>query len=357
MFYSTVRFEDQWCGARGDMGNVRTPEQRTEQRARILRVAAEVMTALHDLDLDLIDGEFYWRCARVDLREGVAELREGYPLLREQRFPAWDGDLFAFIHDGFELARAFDFLWIRASLLYPSHVWGRLVLNHWIPMRRTTATTVHSMGDDESDDVQHLQLRVFSGAWTGADVEREVQQSLIETDTLEGVDLEHPSEFDTLRIQRVHAARPPLPTATSASIRIEFRLVHHRDAVEGDGDEPHTKHTGHERDAVGPYVEVLVPYPPPPPGTVGREYDAVVRDRHQWHLLLPGAVSRQDKEVAVRTWAVGLLVGTGLRFGSAMRLVSHRCETPEVSQTRFTQDRKRLLERVPEATPYLFARA
>jgi hypothetical protein len=105
-----------------------------------------------------------------------------------------------------------------------------------------------------------------------------------------------------------------------------------------------------------PYVLVEVTPPLGPAGSIAHQYDSFVRNERQWHLRLPGEFRKQETDVALRTWAVGLLLADGMRFTDAMRDVCEVIDVPEVSQTRFGQDRQGLTQRVPEAKPFVYAR-
>jgi hypothetical protein len=214
---------------------------------------------------------------------------------------------------------------MRAERILPPVVWARLVRGDWLPMRLPRVTRdIHTMAGPP-EDRETLHITVHSGTWTGADVDREVADSASHS---RGRNLEDP--------------------VSQATVRLRFRFL--------DGPTEDAVRVPFDRAERYPCILVIVEFPLPSPGTVAREYDAIVRDQKQWHLALPGATSRQDKEVALRTWAVGLLVAAGVRFAVTMRDVCARGTLDEVSQARFGQDRQRLVERVPEAAEYLFAR-
>ncbi len=299
---------------------------RPAQRARVLALVADLGSDLATVDLDEIDGEFYWRCARTDLLVQLEALRAKLPPLAVVDSPTAAHDhFFAELRAEQERASAAIFLHIRASILYPHAVWNRLHSGERVPMRAPEVTQwVHHASDEQG--TEKLRVKVFSGAWTGADVEREIK----------GVVADWPTQASTAL------------TSTSVSVRLDFDLVDSPEAAGeyGEGG-PHLRL---------PFVPIVAYVPLHPAGTIGREYEAIVRDLKQWHLALPGVASRQDKEVAVRTWAVGLLMAAGERFTAAMREVCHQADLPEVSQTRFGQDRQRLVERVPEAAAHLYAR-
>jgi len=279
-----------------------------------------------ELDLDTIDGEFYWRCCRVDLLAKVRELRVAAPVMSLPEEPPEDDELLLKeLRERREWTQQSLFLEFQASELYPRVVWDRLVRGDWLPMRLPEGVRAVNSFEGPPEDRETLLIAVHSGAWTGADVERKVVES---------------AEWSR--------GRDPEDPASRATVRLQFRLL--------DGPSEESERVPYFRARRYPCILLVVGFPLPPPGTVAREYDAIVRDQRQWHLALPGATSRQDKEVALRTWAVGLLVAAGVRFVAAMRDVCEAGQLGEVSQARFGQDRQRLVERVPEAAEYLFAR-
>jgi hypothetical protein len=174
-----------------------------------------------------------------------------------------------------------------------------------------------------------VSVLVYSSAATGADVEQALDQAVQEF-AIELAKSKHPS-FHNVRasffpVFNVEQLQPLVSSPIALGVRL-------------------------------PCIAVHVPLPWYSRGGVGREYDVVVRSEQKWHLLLPDAeATRQDKEVALRTWGVGLLCGMGQRFGPAMRRVCEAGHLLEVSQTRFGTDRKKLIQRVPEAEPFLMQR-
>lgn len=324
------------------------------RRTRVLALAADLADDLETVDLDVVDGEFFWRCCHADLLERAEALAADRPRPIGARAPRGDGadddarvvderlepgGVFDYLRDGLRFAEDFLALADEAARLYPGVVWRRLLDGERVAMRAAEAEVLHLPGGAEGG--AELRLRVFSGAWTGAQVEDELRRLA-----------------DDAQVRRFVAA--PRPPGNGIEVRLAFAFV------DGGGDLDDPAADGQPR---SPYVEVVAPAPLPPKGTVTREYDALVRGERGWHLALPGGGSKQEKEVAVRIWAVGLLVAAGELFGEAMHAVAGREDgapvghtradraglTP-VGQTRFGQDRQKLVERVPEARPYLFSR-
>lgn len=322
---------------------VRVPLRRSAPSASrspgpILAMTIDLAEDLENVDLDEVDGEFYWRCCRTDLHVRLAELcsRRPRPIgarkSQGEVAPHSDDDLeglvepsdpVAFLREGLRYANELLDLADRATEVFPSTVWPRILDGERIAMRAVSAE-VH--GPRTPGSLDHtLYLKVFSGAWTGEQVEDEIRRQV-----------QKGSRWLVL---------PPERAGTGVYVRVGFSLARDLEAAGG------------ETEAAGsPHVAICAELPLPPPGAIAREYDALVRRERQWHLLLPGGGSRQDKEVAIRTWAVAMLMTEGMVFGDAMAEVHRVTGFGDVSQARFGQDRTRLLERVPEAEPYLFAR-
>jgi hypothetical protein len=271
--------------------------------------------------------------------------------------PSYDltsSSLLRYLGDGFSWTESFVDLNLKLIRRYPRPVLEVLRAGGFVRMRGAEGTKVTIYFDSDQIEENARRLRVLSGVWTGAEVEREFTRAYERAASLESVlsgrsdvDKENGAEQDLESpvpavgsIQRI----PGGSLTVSVAVHIDFRLV--VTPTEED----------RQRDDRSPFVEVTVYEPVPEPGTIAREYDRVVREQQQWHLALPGASGNQEKEVALRTWAVGLRMADGARFGQAMREVSSALGTVEVSQSRFNEDRARLLERVPEARLYLYAR-
>jgi hypothetical protein len=248
---------------------------------------------------------------------------------KEQHILVEPKDDFTFLRNGLREAEAYLALERRAARLYPRVVWRRLLDGERVAMRAAEARLLTSRDDHASPfEGLTLQLKVFSGTWTGSQVEDEVRRQAPQRlgiwdsdDALDG-------------------------RLTSLHVDIRFTFV----AAEEPSD-----WLPEERDR-GAYILVEVPIPLPPVESIAREYDGIVRGTNKWHESLPGVRSIQDNVVALRTWSVGLLMSDGASFAEAMASTSRRLNVLEVTQTRFGQDRKRLLERVPEAETYLFVR-
>ncbi len=114
-----------------------------------------------------------------------------------------------------------------------------------------------------------------------------------------------------------------------------------------------------------PYIEVVLPLPPPPAEHIAAAYDAfAAMARNGGTVVWPSNASanNQTSKVALRTWAVGLLITPSdlnpkpMETAQAIPLVAEmagwdpeRVSPERVSQMRFQQDRALLVQRFPEA--------
>ncbi len=301
------------------------PPRPSNPRQRLLDLLDDLRADLDLLDLDTVDGECYWRGCRLDLLERVEGFcATGLSSEPEDRFHHDDHEepeeALAFLRQGLRRANVLYAIEARAASLYPRSVWRRLLEGERLAMRSAEAEVTTS-----GTGAQTLSLKIFSGAWTGEEVESEVRRQNPDRSTwLDDVPDVGPG--GTVRL------------ALTFAFADEARAWH-------EADRPHF-----------PYVLVTIPLPGPPAGVISREYDALVCGLKGWHRALPGRGTRQEKEVALRTWTVGLLMFHGMVFTEAMRVVCQQMQQTEVSQARFGEDRQRVVARVPEAQAYLFVR-
>jgi hypothetical protein len=306
----------------------------SDQSQRVLALTRELVADIAAVNLDTIDGEFFWRICRAELSAPFHARRVPFPPLPEG---PWNWAAYRPMLDAQQAhRRAWHVVMDEhpdLPLMIPDPVAAALLAGERVSMR--PATVRWSIGIDRFRGEGILVVEIRAGTWLGRDVERAITWQFLH-DPILGV-----SAFQTDPFAPPRGARD-----RGVEVRIAF-------AVHGD-----LSYAEHEPFFWGPgefpYVEVLVPLPMPPPGTIAREYDAMVREQHAWHEQLPGGISKyQEKEVAIRTWAVGLLMASGRRHRDAMRDVCAVGVLAEVSQSCFGGDRRRLLERVPEARPYL----
>lgn len=298
-----------------------------DPRQRVLDLLDDLRDDLDLLDLDTVDGECYWRGCRLDLLHQVEAFCE-VEITPEpkDRFNHDDHEepeeALAFLRQGLRHANTLYATEARAASLYPRSVWRRLLEGERLAMRAAEGEVRGS-----GTGAKSLSLKIFSGAWTGEEVEAEVRR-------------QDPDRLMWLGDVPVAGVGGDVRLAVTFAFVDEARAQH-----ESDGERPRF-----------PYVLLTIPLPGPPAGVISREYDALVCGDKGWHRALPGGGTRQEKEVALRTWTVGLLMLHGMVFTEAMRVVCQQMQQTEVSQARFGEDRQRVVARVPEAQAYLFVR-
>ena len=301
------------------------------RRERILALTSDLVDDLRldRVDLNEIDGEFYWKICRDDIFGPLSGVAAAYAPRRAEgriRIDEVDADLNELAMTDPPVAPRSPFLrdYFRVGKDLPEGVVRRLLYGVPIPMREP-------MFIFQDESVSGTQALIYSRSVIGDELDKGI----------------------TAEINR-YPARPrhrrdadSAGSADTVSLHIDFALVTDPDSEQfpdlGDSN-------------LLPFIVVTVPDPLPPEGVIARAYDAIVREQHRWHLDLPGSGTKQEADVALRTWAIALLMAGGERFMDAQGEVELRTGHRGVTQTRFGQDRARLIERVPEAEPYLYAR-
>jgi hypothetical protein len=286
-----------------------------------------------DLDLDAIDGEFYWRCCRRDLWDEIEGLKA---LLQDARAHRREDGLQS--EQGQAALDAFRRLVTQFQPDDPNIMKHLLGPAGWVRLRDGQAM----LYVDDSQPLkrppyregweERVKLRVFSNRWTGTDVEERIVSSVANPGTSYG-DWMRRCWFGPEDVVAVRVAFEFAPAGTE---------VRDLDPSE----EPLRLSL--------PHIIVTVAPPFPPAGAIARLYDDIVRGERQWHKRLAGAPTPQVKRVALRTWATGLLVGSGRKVDHAISDVCAVMNEPEVTSVQFTKDRLRLVARVPEAGRYVY---
>lgn len=267
----------------------------------------------HILDVDNVDGEFYYRCfvpgLDARLRRSRAVDRSDIPAIDN----AADG-----LHMDFDLPTRIGF---------PALLHGQ-PLRMRTPGVETTVGPVMHNGETVPLETQ-VSMNVYSGSVRGEDVAQELAaaswRSRLAPPALYGVE---ENVVDVrIRMELINAFVPPDPTGLNSGY----------DA-------------GHDRTA--PFIHVVVPHPLPAEDAIASVYDAECVHKRQWHLTLAQGTG-QDSETAMRTWTIALLKMTGLTFRQALsRWQMGDKGTVKVSAARFHEDKKRLSARVPEIRRY-----
>jgi hypothetical protein len=349
------------------------------------------------IDLDIVDGEFYWRICRDDLLDPLSHLAASLaPHLGEgaersdafsdfqqrmidryrehlQQDPDVDDemlqrriDFLKAMYRGFEFSRASRHI----TKQLPRFVWEHVAMGQHLPMRPPIRM-------DLARGAKRLEIGIFSRECSGEQLEAFVAppegyyRHLFEgwnlppypqdphpqdpQDDAHSADSdpfeEDPFEEDPFEENDAVEDEDSVDDddLTRSSVRIDFALVKEWPLPAS----TQLRVSQHEL----PFIMVTLSLPPPPKGILALAYDGIVRAQEQWHLELPGGASKQEKEVAIRTWAVGLLMADGMRAADALGVVATATNRHVVSHVRFGEDRKRLIMRVPEAAAYLYIRA
>lgn len=308
----------------------------TCSESRILEVLRSLRQHAESLTLATIDGEFYWRCCRQDFQHDIALILK-------------------------EMARRGDPHWLnRRHLDNLSGKFGiphEALLAHMIrdaPIAvREAAISLHEADPDGARRiVDRLSIEVPAPTWSGRDVAQRLEYW-----------------FAQFRKTRFFPFYPPRPAGFDVRVTVqaiteaseqdddvfEFQLARPSD---GTADDPPSGFWfvsyGH---VAPPCLRVMVWHPWPPAQLIGAIYETAVREHPEWEAYFPtnqASAGRQSPEVALRTWAVGLLLHAGLRWREAMTTVCTDAHLAEIERPGFVKDRERLQGRVPQAAPYLY---
>ena len=353
----------------------RTEPNLTRQQRRILDLARRLLAAKADLDLDAVDGEFYWRFCRRELLvplTGLLQAQAPHLLPRGHGVARFDDDdrrlldavpdfVFGSVSDdgvfvadepGLDEDSAYYRVLHERSALYrqaeewakqlPEFVWHHLMTGKWLPLSPP-------MGLGPDFDSSTLRLAVFSARIAGEDV----AAALAFWDETRAYPYPYPVyELDPFQVLEDEAVEIPgggprgLPIAEPMAserdpVGWRFELVEAPPVLAPWQVPREPEHR--------PYVSVTATLPLPAPAAIGAAYDAVVRGQRRWHLRLGDAGTEQDVTVAIRTWAIGLLMHEGLTFQDARTALAKLLGPNLPGQEADRQARNKLVERVPQA--------
>lgn len=286
-----------------------------------LQIAEMLWKRRASITLDEVDGTFYWRkCRRADIPSEFSMFDE-FPLenliaLHEES-PDW-------------------FRWITPDQLPPMRP-------AWIRTMRG-GTEYPNDPDRRRKHAGSLFVGIRSSSMNGADVANCVYQ--FDAEVRDDPDYasmmpdpEWPDDYDAVNIR----AWLQQPGSFEFTEHPALRSRHYRDGLP----------TMPSPKLAFPFVLLEIHYPLPPQQVITAFYDAYVMERRQWHRELVGSVNRQSLEVAIRTWAVALLMAAGRKHYLAMSDVCGRLGIDGVSQPRYGQDRELLMRRVPELKKFI----
>jgi hypothetical protein len=299
----------------------------------VLRVLAG-LRAIRVQDLNLIDGEFYYRCClpHVEALLNRARTRDMSDPEQIQQYVDVFHDLWHYYHlpqqDALDAVR-------NGSKL---------------PLRSSEVTL--SKGDDQGDaatvaDATHVSMNVYSSSVRGP----AVSEKFIAACQSLGLPLGARIDDDET-VSKAHV-RVTLVDGNTAARMGRRTLDGGWEWVEM---VPVTAQDGYYRvrDEVGPpHLRVDVKLPLPSADVIAAQYDAVWRQCHD----KIGQGAGQDPETAMRTWTIALFMTSGLNFGQALgEWLRLSPGARKISDTRFDEDKALLFSRVPEAREYLLRR-
>lgn len=341
-----------------------------------LSMAKDLLADLHDLTLNEVDGEFYWRI-HMWVRSLMIHMHRSGDFVPNA------------VHTGSDTYQQFRYLnhkiayaWMyfetvaHVSEMYPLHVFHAMFQGLPVPMRDPISIDSLRAGDG-------IEIQIHAGSVTGAQVANSLSDWLNSA-------LPPGEGIHILPVtRRTNVVIPP----TSYRLMRDPQLARYIRENEGEAawreyceatvacDEPITPSPLEESEKLKfsqscewelvtefddqwadvseflrpqlPFVRIRIEGSVPPPQLIGSQFDYIVRQHNQWHKKLLQDVSRQDLAVAVRTWSVGLLLRRGMKFHDAMQLVVDETDLPWVTQAKFNMDRSRLVARVPEARDIL----
>jgi hypothetical protein len=248
-----------------------------------------------ELDLNFIDGEFYYRCCLPHVEALLNRARSLDLTDPDQVQPYFDvfRDLWHYYH-----------LPEQDALAAVRH-------GHKLPLRSTAVTFSRDDGQGEiatPADATHVSMNVYSSSVRG----RAVAEQLIAACQSLGLPLGTWIDDDET-VSEAHV-RVTLVDGNTAARMGRRTLDGGWEWVEM---VPVTAQDGYyrERDEVGPpYLRVDVKLPLPSAVVIVDRYDVAW---HRWCDQL-GQGAGQDPETAMRTWTITLFMTSGLNFGQAL---------------------------------------
>jgi hypothetical protein len=328
------------------------------RRERILALASRLSHEIDLIDLDEIDGEFFWRICGDAYGDPRWQLAISMPpqaletLLQSHRRA--DGPVHKVTSAAEFAADLLEDLWDQLTEQDRDHSYVQALLEV-VSKAEEGLPPSFSVGIPRRAP-DHVWDHLFSGARIGLHPPPEIGgdprgdrvQIFVYSQKARGEDLEEIMS----RLRELSGDSETRWASLQISLNVDFRLRRKPHLLRKSSAGPVALPSG------GPFPNIIITLhrPLPPKGVLGREYDALVRNEWKWHEDLPGGGTKQDKEVAIRTWAIGLLMKEGLSFSAALRALESPDEPIDLSQEADRQARNRLIERVPDAERYLVTR-
>lgn len=320
-----------------------------------------------DLDVDQIDGFFYWGVCCTGIRQriedAVQKLDKGHPewngilQLREEK-PGHSTPLTpherklanAYLRDMAVLSQ----IEIEALAEIPN-------FSSWIctptPMRMRDAVFARDACHFRSSRGEELwvgrvHLGVLTKSWAGEKVELILRQRVDQSRERDPQWYESVEENTNIGIaDEARVARLLFETSFHNKGEVfPYPLCDLFFLSEGD-------HVPGPVILKSPMVSVTVNYPLPREGVIASLYDAMVVQAYGWNEFLIGKETDGECQTAIRTWATSLLAAGGMKIRHAMIEVDKITQEESPSEGRFNANRRELVDRVPEAEPFVYSRS
>jgi hypothetical protein len=293
-----------------------SPNRKSGDRRTIdMDIAKSVLNDLlgfqktYDLDVETVDGEFYFRCCVNGFNEDIARARSIKRPTEAETIDAFD--------------RAARFLWKEYRL--PNHVGFPALLNGR-PLRMRTpevesVTGAQQVGDQLLPITTHVSMRVYSSRVRGEDI----AEALLSPDQSRYL-----GQTDDVSYE--------------GQIQFQWRFVSGVEYLEN------SEFVQGAHRSPAPYVEIVVKYPLPSKETLAFIYDRECIGVRKLHKELSMGTG-QEPDNAIRTWMIALYMASGMDFHEAHESWIEIIDDEErhVSRQNFYDHRHLLLSRVPEA--------
>ncbi len=293
-------------------------EERVRKVCRFLRPHLAAMADNpQQINTGHVDGIFYWEAARGDFAARIARLREQWPQLPaiSETGPDWVYSRSWALHD----------IWADFNVPMPAAE-AHIVYYRPLSVREAVIAAVAPKHHPLYDEWLRIDIR--SAMWDGDRVAEEIARSV-------GYD----------RLLGPRWLQPIPRTGDDSEIRIRFDPI------------PSTENNAPPGACDAIRVEVAIAPDLPAPHLIAALYEARVRAKGLHERLPDGGAARnrqhQRPAVAARTWATGLLIGVGYLYRSAVAIAASELAVDAVDYRTFQDDRRRLLDRVPEAKPFI----
>lgn len=355
---------------------------------RILDVTDQLWARRGEIDVDIVDGTFYWGVVRQDeINELRFHYQNGSHTEACTHSPIYHNDRLASLIPGTQtLGFDWDSIPMRGAFYRDLIVYGA---------RPTSAGEMSHGWGHPRGALGYLQVGIRNAEWRGEDVERayrrfleqspwairdvhQPQPVLAENEALQVIGLRlyrdgeygsampwdpslgNPSEIDFDGMEDEAATRVEERRAAETVGMNQAEAERWRGAAINEemlkGYNNRVEQAPHERHRYGPFVLLSISIPIPPAGVVASYYDGVAIEQCKWYQELLGARNVQSVDVAIRTWATCLLMYLGQKRSLALWKTAQVVGLNPVEPNTYHESRIRILDRVPELKEFLLAK-